>query len=101
MLIQSLVIQIKTALGNMDLQSFYRSHLDMLIWILFLGGDSSAGLLERAWFVSQLAIATMLGGLWHWKDVRESLLGFFYLDSAHQYGFQVLWAEVQREVALG
>jgi hypothetical protein len=72
----------------------------MLIWILFLGGDSSVGPLDRAWFVSQLACVTELSGLGHWKDVRESLLGFLYFDSAHQDTFQVLWAEVQRVVAL-
>ena len=93
-ILQSLVIQLKTALESTDLQLFYRLDLDMFIWILFLGGTSSARPSERAWFVSQLVSATSLSGLAHWKDVRESLLGFFYLDSAHQDTFQVMWAEV-------
>jgi hypothetical protein len=83
-------------LEGMDLQLFYGSHLDMLIWILFLGGNSSAGQLERPWFVSQLANAVMPRNLRRWEDVKETLLGFFYLDSAHQDAFKVLWAEVQR-----
>jgi hypothetical protein len=99
-IIRSLVIRLKIALEGMDLQAFYGSYPNMSIWVLFLGGNSSVWQTERAWFVSQLASANISLSLGHWEDVRESLLGFFYLDSAHQDAFQALWAEVQRVVAL-
>jgi hypothetical protein len=99
-IVRNLVIRLKVALESIDLPLFYGFYPDILIWILFLGGDSSAGPLERAWFVSQLVIVVTPSKLRQWKDVRDSLLGFFYLDSAHQGAFQVLWAEVQIAVAL-
>ena len=69
---------------------------DLLIWVLFMGAACSQMLpTERAYFVSELAKAARLHGVYTWQEARFILLGFFYMDRIHLPMLRQVWQEVQ------
>lgn len=72
---------------------------DLLIWLLFIGAACSQALpSERAYFVSELAIAARLHGVGSWHEARSILLGYFYADRVHLAMLRQIWQEVQLQV---
>lgn len=72
---------------------------DLLIWLLFIGAACSQNMpADRAYFVSELAIAARLHGVGSWHEARSILLGFFYVDRVHLPMLRQIWQEVQVQV---
>ncbi|EKV08072.1 Actin-binding FH2 [Penicillium digitatum] len=72
---------------------------DLLLWQLFMGAACSLTLpSERAFFVSELANAARLQGIYSWQEARTILLGFFYVDRIHLPMLRQVWDECHLQV---
>ncbi|KAL4884604.1 hypothetical protein BJY04DRAFT_232987 [Aspergillus karnatakaensis] len=69
--------------------------LDLLFWLLFIGGMASQGHSSHAWFVSHVAHIARSLSLEDWTTQVRPLLGeFFYTDRPGYTDAEDLWSEV-------
>jgi hypothetical protein len=73
--------------------------VEVLIWVLTLGGIAATGLPNRTWFVAALGRVSACSGLSRWRDLKPVLDGILWLDCACDFGGQQLWEEVDRYVS--
>ena len=66
----------------------------LFAWVLFIGAQSSAGQVERPWFVERLSRVALVCG-WHtWRQMSDVLIDYFYLPSTNQESWTSIWIEV-------
>jgi hypothetical protein len=63
------------------------------VWLLFIGGSTSANA-SRAWFIARLLSVTGQRGISTWEDVKKLLLKFWWVESLHEVPCRSLWEEV-------
>jgi hypothetical protein len=94
----SLVKLLQTELQESSLESdwWFPDAVEILIWVLTLGGIAATGLPNRIWFVATLSRVSAYSGLSKWRDLKPVLERMLWLNSACDVGGQQLWEEVGR-----
>jgi hypothetical protein len=94
----TLVRLLQAELQESSLESdwWFPDAVEVLIWVLTLGGIAATGLPNRTWFVAALGRVSACSGLARWRDLRPVLDQILWLDSACDFGGQQLWEEVDR-----
>lgn len=93
--LQTLVRKLKSEMEGADVQIYDLDYLELLLWILVLGGIAALGKVERPWFVSHLKVVGVQRLYLHsWDSVEELMKQFLWLDSACTAGGHQLWEEV-------
>ncbi|KAJ9221667.1 transcriptional regulator family: Fungal Specific TF [Paecilomyces variotii] len=93
---------LKVALETLDesiRQTFWAPYSDLLAWVLFLGAHCSKDQIERPFFIVELAKVVISSG---WRDVeemRQRLMGFFYVDRMYGASLVEVWDEVQTVIS--
>jgi len=94
--LQTLVRQLKTEMEGNEVRTYDLDCLELLLWILVLGGVAALGKVERPWFVSNLEVVGMERlNLHSWDSVEQVVRQFLWLDSACSAGGYQLWEEVK------
>ncbi len=95
-IIRSPLTALWRALESTNLQLFWRMSSDVLLWILFIGANSSLGQIERPWFVELLRQGKVALGLPdEWEGVERRLQGCLYLERVYGEAFRGIWDEVR------
>jgi len=98
--LQTLVRELKAEIESIRIQAYDLDCLELLLWILVLGGIAALGKVERPWFVSFLKVICMERlCLYSWDGVEFILKKFLWLDSACSAGGIHLWEEVKMLMA--
>lgn len=94
----TLVKHLQAELQEPSLESawWFPDAVEILIWVLTLGGIAATGLPNRIWFVATLGRVSACSGLSNWRDLKLILDRMLWLDSACNVGGQQLWEEVSR-----
>ena len=92
---RALAMQLKGALEGTDLASAWYSHHELLVWVCWIGMETSRGQKEYPWFVSNLARAVRILRVKDCGHLRDILLQFFFLDRIFQKSLVSVWKEVQ------
>jgi hypothetical protein len=92
----SLAKQLKQELENSHFNLFQHSPdtVDVLIWILVLGGIAATGPAERIWFTQAISKYIGYAHLLQWVDLKRTLKKMLWLDTACDDAGQQLWEEV-------
>jgi hypothetical protein len=75
---------------------WFLNAVEVLIWVLTLGGIAATGLPNRIWFVAALSRVSASSSLSRWQDIKPVLDRILWLDCACESGGQQLWEEVDR-----
>jgi hypothetical protein len=88
----TLVKLLQAELQESSLESdwWFPDAVEVLIWVLTLGGIAATGLPNRTWFVTALGRVTAYSGLSRWRDLKPVLDRILWLDSACDFGGQQL-----------
>ncbi|KAH8808580.1 fungal-specific transcription factor domain-containing protein [Xylogone sp. PMI_703] len=92
-----LVDQLQLALVKSKLSSTWTGHLDVLIWILFMGGAVITDEGCRFWILGLLKPACDQLGLTDWESVRETLRKFLWLDIFCEGPCKKVWAQMMQQ----
>ncbi|KAL1958746.1 hypothetical protein VTO42DRAFT_3865 [Malbranchea cinnamomea] len=88
---------LKVALLDSEIESGSWGHaMEMLLWVLVLGGMTSRNMPERPWFVSTLYDAINIAGISTWAQLKDIMISIMWMDSVCDVGGQALWEEVVR-----
>jgi hypothetical protein len=74
--------------------------MDVLIWILCMGGYAALEQPGRSWYVEQLAMILEVEKLDHWERLRTVLERVMY-HAVIQEPLKALWKEADIQVILG
>jgi hypothetical protein len=69
-------------------------HHELFLWILMLGAMTATETGFRPWYIDQLKVIVKKLELTSWKDAKEVLKTFLWLDSACEQGGQQGWDEI-------
>ncbi|KAL2785287.1 hypothetical protein BJX66DRAFT_329406 [Aspergillus keveii] len=70
--------------------------VELLLWVLMLGGISASDTEHRSWYVDQIQWLAPLLGLTSWDQVKETMSSIVWIDSPCDVEGQALWQEVQQ-----
>ncbi|KAL2842573.1 hypothetical protein BJY01DRAFT_249059 [Aspergillus pseudoustus] len=70
--------------------------VDLLLWVLMLGGISAADTEHRPWYVEQIQWLSTLLGLTSWDQVKDTMTSILWIGSPCDVEGQTLWQEVQQ-----
>lgn len=98
--LQFLVREIKLEIELMNIESFDNQMLEVLLWVLVLGGIAALGKPERNWFVLQIALVGVDTLKLDWDRMIGIMESFLWLDSPCFSGGRQLWEEVMRCVQI-
>ena len=90
------VVTLRFAVQSTIASGCYSLCKDLLAWILFTGVFASGASLpqEREFFVRQLAAVVRSLHVQSWQELREVLMGFFYVDRTYLALLPTLWDEI-------
>jgi hypothetical protein len=74
--------------------------VELLLWVLMLGGISASDTEHRPWYVDQIQWLAPLLGLTSWDQVKETMTSIVWIDSPCDVEGQALWQEVQQSCPL-
>lgn len=94
----ALIHQLQDALQRLDLPPFGMAAFRLLIWELFVGAHISRTRSERPWFIRHLARAAGFLGLESASQLRQLLLGFFYMEKIYGQSLPHIWEETQSAI---
>lgn len=86
--------QLKTTLMRMDPLVHWQDHLDLLLWIAFMGACSATNGPLRDWYMFLLSGVNGQLGTKSWKDIKIILEKFLWARRCESLG-NVLWLEVE------
>lgn len=86
--------QLKTTLMRMDLLVHWQGHLDLLLWIAFMGACSATKGPLRDWYMFLLSGVNCQLGTKSWKDIKTILEKFLWARRCDSLG-NALWLEVE------
>ncbi|PLB45513.1 hypothetical protein P170DRAFT_449198 [Aspergillus steynii IBT 23096] len=90
------IMGLRTALESIIPTGCFHLCRDLLTWLLFMGACASKMMiLERTFFVTELATAVRIQGIRSWQDLRASLMNFFYVDRVYLTPLRELWDELR------
>ncbi|KAL4862824.1 hypothetical protein BDV12DRAFT_202685 [Aspergillus spectabilis] len=69
--------------------------VELLIWVLMIGGISAFGTIHRPWYVEQIQWLTGVIGVESWEQLKEIMSSILWLDSLCNAEGLKLWGEVQ------
>jgi hypothetical protein len=95
-LFRALVPQLRAALDQTDLRSFWKPAHEALLWVLFLGAHNSQGQPGQAYFISYLAYGVELLGLKTWEALRSVLIRFIFIPRIYEDSMRRIWNEVDQ-----
>ena len=84
---------LKEHLDQSPMSTFWAPSYDLCLWVVFIGAHISKGQRERPWFITQVARGIRLLALQDLHQMRETLLGFFYIDRFHDKSLREIWNE--------
>jgi hypothetical protein len=90
---RALTKNLKQAIADCTWSSLSKEHYGLLAWALFVGAQSSAGQVERPWFVERLFPIALICGWNGWKQMSNVLIDYFYLPSTNETGWKSIWNE--------
>lgn len=90
---RALTRHLKQAIANCHWPPLSKEGHGLFAWVLFIGAQSSAGQVERPWFVERLSHIALICE-WHtWRQMSEVLIDYFYLPSTNQADWASIWNE--------
>jgi hypothetical protein len=90
------LLQAELQESRLESDWWFPDTVEVLIWVLTLGGIAATGLPNRTWFVAALSRVTVRSGLSRWRDLKSVLDRILWLDNACDFGGRQLWEEVGR-----
>jgi len=92
-----LALQLRVQISKLEIEnSKSDAELQLIYWIVFLGGVASIGSAERPWYVSTLSVISQRLNLTVWKDVKGLLECFLWLGTVSDMDGILLWEEIQQ-----
>ncbi|GFF48241.1 hypothetical protein IFM46972_08499 [Aspergillus udagawae] len=89
------IIGLRVALETTIPAGYFNLCRELLIWVLFVGACSSRLLArEHTFFMTELTTAVRNQGFRSWQELRELLLGYFYVDRCYLTPLRELWDEI-------
>ncbi|PKX98335.1 uncharacterized protein P174DRAFT_436736 [Aspergillus novofumigatus IBT 16806] len=89
------IIGLRVALETTIPAGYFNLCRELLIWVLFVGACSSRLLArEHTFFMTELTTALRNQGFRSWQELRELLLGYFYVDRYYLTPLRELWDEI-------
>lgn len=89
------IVGLRVALETTIPAGYFNLCRELLIWLLFIGACSSRLLSrEHTFFMTELATTLRSQGCRSWQEVRELLLGYFYVDRCYLTPLRELWDEL-------
>lgn len=85
---------LKAALIDSELRTSWDSALELLTWILVVGGIASKNAPERIWFVAALGRLTATVRISKWEELKRVVMSFLWVESACDSAGQALWNEI-------
>jgi len=100
-LIGRLVRWIKASLECIDLENVYDERVELLVWILFVGGVAAKGMMsERTWFVVRICGLLQRQGMKSWPEIRQLLRSFVWVSDAMDEEAIDLWNNIHDHESL-
>ena len=93
--IDSLVDQFSEVLDNLNLSDCWDRYPGLMIWAFMFAVFSSREQTQREWFLFEMSKGGQNKTLWHWQDIRKTILGFFYIERLHEVEFEKICKEVR------
>ncbi|KAF7591757.1 hypothetical protein BBP40_001137 [Aspergillus hancockii] len=90
---RALTKHLKQAIADCTWSSLSKENYGLLAWALFVGAQSSAGQVERPWFVERLSRVVLTCGWNSWKQMFNVLIDYFYLPITNETGWKSIWDE--------
>ncbi|KAL2819262.1 hypothetical protein BDW59DRAFT_181675 [Aspergillus cavernicola] len=69
--------------------------VELLLWVLVLGGVAAVGTVHRPWYVDQIQWLSVVIGIESWEQLKDTMASILWLDSACDIEGLILWEEVQ------
>ncbi|KKK20450.1 hypothetical protein ARAM_002906 [Aspergillus rambellii] len=69
--------------------------IEMLLWVLTIGGISSFETVHRPWYVQRLRWMVQMFGVESWEQLKEIMVSIIWLDTPCDVEGMLLWKEVQ------
>ncbi|GIJ99153.1 hypothetical protein Aspvir_001279 [Aspergillus viridinutans] len=89
------IVGLRVALETTIPAGYFNLCRELLIWVLFVGACSSRLLArEHTFFMTELTTAVRNQGFRSWQELRELLLGYFYVDRCYLTPVRELWDEI-------
>ncbi|KAF7115293.1 hypothetical protein CNMCM5793_001929 [Aspergillus hiratsukae] len=89
------IVGLRVALETTIPAGYFNQCRELLIWVLFVGACSSRFLgREHTFFMTELTTAVRNHGFRSWQELRELLLGYFYVDRCYLTPLRELWDEI-------
>lgn len=73
--------------------SFWGRDLDLLLWLLTMGGIAALGTDNRWWFIQQIQWVTQMMELDSWEHFKATVASILWLDSPCDFEGLALWEE--------
>lgn len=86
--------RLKTALMQTELAVHWQRHLDLLLWIAFMGACTTTKDPLRDWYIFLLGGVNSQLGMKPWKDIKIILAQFLWAEPGENLG-NTLWLEVE------
>jgi hypothetical protein len=79
--------------SQLDL-SPWMPNLELLLWVLLMGGIAALGTVDRWWYVRQLRWLATILKIDSWEHLRLTMVSILWLESPCDFEGFVLWEEV-------
>jgi hypothetical protein len=74
--------------------SIWMPDLELLLWVLMMGGIAALGTADRWWYVQQLRWLAAILEIDSWEHLRLTMVSILWLDIPCDFEGLVLWKEV-------
>jgi hypothetical protein len=88
------LLRYELELTEMNLE-IWMPMIELLIWVLMIGGMSAFGTTHQRWYVEQIQWLTGIIGVGSWEQLKEVMSSIIWLESSCNAGGLILWGEVQ------
>jgi hypothetical protein len=93
-----LVLQIQSAMEDIQPEGLRGCGCKFYIWVLFLAGIWAEKMPERPWFVDRLRHLLELEGIYRWPEIKRVVMSFLWMSSICDEGAMNLWEDVASEL---
>jgi hypothetical protein len=68
--------------------------LELLLWVLIMGGIAALGTTDRWWYVQQLHWLAAMLEIRTWEHLKPTLVSILWLEAPCDFEGLILWEEV-------
>lgn len=90
-----LVFSLKGSIEDIDMDQLNGIQIKALVWILFIGGIASKGILTREWYIERLSKLIKLLNLTRWVEVKQLLKSFVWVSYSIDDETMGIWEDVR------